>query len=130
MPFQKANEAAIAEYGLLPNGTLSVHNIAIRPDGSQHDIHGYAEILNPPENTRLAVRFSTWFAPLIPIPKQGNYWIFYVDEAYQQAIVGTPDRRYLWVLSRTPKISEHQLQDLFQRGRKLGFDLSRVIRDP
>ena len=130
MPFQKADESAIAEYGLLPNGTLSVHNIATRPDGTQHDIHGYAEILNAPENTKLAVHFSTWFAPFIPIPKQGNYWILHVDEDYQQAIVGTPDRKYLWILARTPVIPDHQFQDLAKFSEKLGFDLSRLIRDP
>lgn len=130
MLFQKANEAAIAEYGSLPNGTLSVHNIAIRPDGSQHDIHGYAEVLNPPENTKLAVHFTTWFARFIPIPKAGNYWILHVEDNYQEAIVGTPDRKYLWILARTLKITDHQLQDLLQRAGKLGFDRSKLIFDP
>ena len=66
MPFQKSDEAAVAEYSVAPNGSLSVHNRAIRPDGSEHDIRGYATILNTPKNTKLAVRFSTWFGPLIP----------------------------------------------------------------
>jgi len=86
--------------------------------------------LNAPENTKLAVHFSTWFAPFIPIPKQGNYWILHVDEDYQQAIVGTPDRKYLWILARTPVIPDHQFQDLAKFSEKLGFDLSRLIRDP
>jgi apolipoprotein D and lipocalin family protein len=130
MPFQMSSEAALAEYGSLPNGTLSVHNIAIRPDGTQHDIHGYAEVLNAPENTKLAVHFSTWFAPFIPIPKEGNYWILYVEDNYHEAIVGTPDRKYLWILARTPKIPHLKLEDLLQRARKLGFDRSKMIFDP
>lgn len=130
MPFQKAGEAAMAEYGLNENGILSVHNVAIRPDGSEHGIRGFATVLNPPENTKLAVRFTTWFAPLIPIPKQGNYWILYRDEEYRTAIVGTPDRKYLWILARTPKITETEFGDLKARARKLGFDLSRMILDP
>ena len=130
MPFQKVNEAAIAEYGLSPNGTLSVRNTAIRADGSQHDICGYATILNFPQNTKFSVHFLTWFAPFIPIPKEGNYWIFFVDEPYQQAIVGTPDRKYLWILARTSRISEKQLQSLLMKAQTLGFDLSHLIRDP
>jgi apolipoprotein D and lipocalin family protein len=78
--FQKANEAAIADYGSNPDGTISVHNIAIRPDGSRRDIRGYAKILNPPANTKLAVRFCTWFGWFIPVPKEGNYWILHVDK--------------------------------------------------
>lgn len=130
MPFQKRNEAAIAEYGVNPDKTLSVHNIAIRPNGTRHDIRGYATVLNPPKNTKLAVRFSTWFGPFIPVPKEGNYWILYIDEHYQQAIVGTPDYKYLWILSRTPTIPGQGLQELTTRARKLGFDVSRLIRDP
>jgi apolipoprotein D and lipocalin family protein len=128
--FQKANESAIAEYGSNPDGTVSVHNIAVRPDGSQHDIRGYAKVLNPPENTKLAVRFHTWFGPLIPMPKAGNYWILHVDERYQEAIVGTPDRKHLWLLARTATISDERYAALVARAKQLGFDVSRIIKDP
>jgi apolipoprotein D and lipocalin family protein len=130
MRFQKANEAAIAEYGSNADGTISVHNIAIRPDGSQHDIRGYAKVLNPPENTRIAVRFNTWFAFLIPVPKAGNYWILHVDEDYQEAIVSTPDRKYLWLLARTSTIPEARYAALVARAGQLGFDTSRLLKDP
>jgi apolipoprotein D and lipocalin family protein len=130
MAFQKADEAAIAEYGSNADGTVSVHNIAIRPDGTQHDIRGYAKVLNPPENTKLAVRFSTWFGPLIPVPKEGNYWVLHVDDDYQEAIVGTPDRKYLWLLARTATIPEARYAALVARAKALGFDVSRLIKDP
>lgn len=128
MPFQKAGEAALAEYGRNPDGTLSVHNIAIRPDGSQHDIRGHAKVLNPPENTKLAVRFHTWFGPLIPVPKAGNYWVLHVDDDYQEAIVGTPNRKYLWLLARTATISSPSYDGLVAKAAALGFDVSRLIR--
>jgi apolipoprotein D and lipocalin family protein len=128
MPFQKANEAAIAEYGTNADGTLSVRNIAVRPDGSQRDILGYARVLNAPNNTRLAVRFKIWFGALIPVPKEGNYWILHVDEHYQEAIVGTPDRKYLWLLARTSTISEARYGALVAKADKLSFDTSRLLR--
>jgi len=128
--FQKANEAAIAEYGSNADGTISVRNIAIRPDGSQHDIRGTAKVLNPPANTKLAVRFNTWFGPLIPVPKDGNYWILHVDEAYQEAIVGTPNRKCLWLLARTSTISESRYAALVAKADQLGFDTSRLLKDP
>lgn len=128
--FQKANESAMAEYGSNPDGTVSVHNIAVRPDGTQHDIRGYAKVLNPPENTKLAVRFNTWFGPLIPVPKAGNYWILHVDEPYQEAIVGTPDRKHLWLLARTATISDERYTALVAKAEQLGFDVSRLIKDP
>ena len=121
MPFQKAGEAAIAEYGRNADGTLSVHNIAVRPDGSQRDIRGYAKVLNPPENTKLTVRFQTWFGPLIPVPKEGNYWVLHVDDGYQEAIVGTPNRKYLWLLARTATIPEPRYACACRPSRSAGF---------
>jgi apolipoprotein D and lipocalin family protein len=126
--FQKANEAAMAEYGRNADGTLSVHNIAIRPDGSQRDIRGSATVLNPPENTKLAVRFDTWFGPLIPVPKEGNYWILHVDPTYREAIVGTPDRKYLWLLARSSTIPNQRYAALVARAEKLGFDVGRLLK--
>lgn len=130
MPFQKTEEKAVAEYAVAPDGTLSVHNRAIRPDGSEHGIRGYARILNSPDNSKLAVRFSTWFGPLIPIPKEGNYWILHVDDEYRWALVGTPDRKYLWILARTPKIPDQKFQELATRAKESGFDVSKLIHDP
>lgn len=130
MPFQKAGDSAIAEYGSNADGTVSVHNIAIRPDGTKRDIRGYAKVLNPPENTKLAVRFSTWFGPLIPVPQEGNYWVLHLDENYQEAIVGTPDRKYLWLLARKPSLPEERYSALVTKAKALGFDVTRLIKDP
>lgn len=126
-PFQKDEDQAIANYGMNTDGTVSVQNIAIRPDGTRHDIKGSAKVLNPPENTKLAVRFHTWFGPLIPVPDEGNYWILQVDERYQEAIVGTPDRRYLWLLARTPRISAERQTGLTAKAEALGYDVKRLV---
>ncbi len=126
-PFQKDDEAAIAEYGMNANGTLSIRNIAVRADGTQHDIKGSATVLNPPANTKLTVRFDTWFGPLIPAPAEGNYWILHVDDDYQEAIVGTPDRRFLWLLARTPRISAQRKAALAARAETLGFDVASLV---
>jgi len=126
-PFQKANESAIAEYGLNTDGTLSVRNIAVRPDGSERDIKGSATILNPPANTKLDVRFDTWFARFIPKSEQGNYWILHIDPRYQEAVVGTPSRKYLWILARSTNIPESRRQALVKIAKGQGFDVANLI---
>jgi len=130
MPFQNADEAAVAEYGSNSDGTISVRNIAIRTDGSQREIRGYAKVLNPPKNTKLEVRFSTWFGPLIPVPDEGNYWVLHVDDRYQEAIVGTPDRKYLWILARTSTLPKKRYEDLLKIAKSLGFDVSSILKSP
>lgn len=128
MPFQRDGDAAKAIYGKNADGTVSVHNIAIRPDGTQRDIRGTATVLNPGENSKLAVRFNTWFGPLIPVSKEGNYWIFEVDTDYRHALVGTPDRKYLWILARSPALPQQTEESLVNKAASLGFDTSRLIR--
>lgn len=128
MPFQKEQEAAIAEYGLRADGEVSVRNIAVRADGTTREVRGQARVLNPGANSRLLVRFNEWFSVFIPQPEQGNYWILHVDADYQTALVGTPDRRYLWVLARQPALPEATLQRLLQLARDQGYDTRRWIR--
>lgn len=128
MSFQKADEKAYAEYGLRPDGKLSVHNVATAPDGSTRDIRGSATVLNPGENSRLLVQFDAWFGRFIPKPEEGNYWILHVNADYSQALVGTPDRKFMWILARKPEISTAAYDVLVQKAKALGYDTQRLIR--
>ena len=46
-----------------------------------------------------------------------DYWILYVDPAYRHAVVGTPDRKRLWLLSRTPDIAPTDYERLLTQVR-------------
>jgi apolipoprotein D and lipocalin family protein len=52
----------------------------------------------------------------------GDYWIIGLDENYQWAIVGTPNRKYGWVLSRTPKLDKTTLDKIFQIIKDQGYN--------
>lgn len=128
MAFQKAGDSATATYEARADGKVGVHNVATRPDGTTAEIRGTATVVNPGENTRLAVRFDTWFGPLIPVSKEGNYWILYVSPGYEQALVGTPDRKFLWILARTETVPANVEGDLVARAKALGFETEKLIR--
>jgi apolipoprotein D and lipocalin family protein len=128
MAFQKAGDAATATYEARADGKVGVHNVATRPDGTTAEIRGTATVLNPGVNTKLAVRFDTWFGPLIPVSKEGNYWILYVSPKYDQALVGTPDRKFLWILARTATVPTGVEADLVARAKALGFETEKLIR--
>jgi len=51
----------------------------------------------------------------------------YVDPEYQQAIVGAPSRKYLWILSRQPQMDPLLLDGLLEKVRSLGYDPNRLI---
>ena len=82
--------------------------------------HGWAKVVDGDgSNSKLKVTFF-W-------PFYGDYWILDLDPQYRWALVGTPNRKNLWVLSRTPKLANDVLERLLQRARELGFVTNGMI---
>ncbi|PKL75177.1 MAG: hypothetical protein CVV27_16725 [Candidatus Melainabacteria bacterium HGW-Melainabacteria-1] len=114
-----------ATYTLNPDGTIKVWNQCYVPtfNGYRLDrIEGRAWVAEPNSQARLKVSF---FGPF-----EGDYWVLALDENYQYALVGAPNRNYLWVLSRDPVMSESVYQSLLDTARSQGFDVSRLRLTP
>ena len=59
----------------------------------------------------------------------GGVRILYVDDDYRRAVVGTPDRQYLWVLAREPKIPEREYDALVRHAAAKGYDTRQLLRN-
>lgn len=59
-------------------------------------------------------------------PFRGGYWVIGLDPDYQWALVGSPDRKNLWVLARQPRLDPGLLSRLLETAKQKGFDTSRV----
>jgi apolipoprotein D and lipocalin family protein len=127
MWFQRNCLRSQATYGILETGEVSVLNECDTLDGKE-SIRGRARVVDAKTDARLEVRFDNWFSVFIPSQPQGNYWILYLDEAYRTVIVGTPDRKNLWIMARTPAIDEARYAELVGIARGLGFDTDKLIR--
>jgi apolipoprotein D and lipocalin family protein len=44
-----------------------------------------------------------------------------LGQDYEYAIVGTPNRKYGWILARKPQLSKDKLEDIFQQLREQGY---------
>jgi apolipoprotein D and lipocalin family protein len=126
--FQRNCLRSQATYGLLETGEVSVLNECDTEGGGKESIRGSARVVDAKTNARLEVRFDNWFSVFIPSQPQGNYWILYLDDGYQTVIVGTPDRKTLWIMARTPVIDEAQYAKLIEIARGLGFETDKLIR--
>jgi apolipoprotein D and lipocalin family protein len=127
MWFQRNCLRSQATYGILETGEVSVTN-ECDTGGGKDSIRGRARVVDARTNARLEVRFDDWFSVFIPAQPQGNYWILYLDEDYRTVIVGTPDRKNLWIMARTPTIDEARYAKLVEIARGLGFDTDKLIR--
>ena len=81
---------------------------------------GEAKIVDKNTNARLKVRFAPPLLSFIPAV-WGDYWIIVLDDKYNYAAIGDPDRKYLWILSRTPELDDATYQSILRRVEKLGF---------
>jgi apolipoprotein D and lipocalin family protein len=52
----------------------------------------------------------------------GDYWIIGLDENYQWAVIGTPSRKYGWILSRTPELNSEALDRIFSILKQNGYN--------
>lgn len=57
-----------------------------------------------------------------------DYWIVELDPDYRWAVVGTPKRDLLWVISRQPSIDPALYEEILGRARAKGFDTSKLVR--
>jgi lipocalin len=59
------------------------------------------------DEAKLKVKF--YLPPFLPIiPVVGDYWVLYVDDDYQYALVGEPRRKNLWVCKQLPVLFQFQ----------------------
>jgi len=126
--FQRHCVDSKAMYTILPDNKIGVHNECVTDSGTLDQVDGVATVVDPTTNARLAVTFDNFFARLVGPSRHGNYWIIDLDTEYRVAMVGTPDRRYLWILSRAPQLDDAIYQRLIARAQTLGFPISDLIK--
>ncbi len=108
-----------AKYTLTKDGDIEVVNSCIDEDGEVDDADGVARIIDKKTNAKLEVSFVSFLGWR---PFWGDYWVIGLDEDYKWAIVGTPSRKYGWVLSRTPKLDEVTMNNIFDILKGQGYD--------
>ena len=122
--FQKGCVATTATYRLKNKDAVEVVNECRRNTftGSKRLAWGTATIADAKTNAKLKVSFY-W-------PFKADYWIIDLDKDYKYAVVATPDRDSLWILSRTPQLEESTYNEILKRAQAQHFDISRLQKTP
>ncbi|MCK8600965.1 lipocalin family protein [Desulfoferrobacter suflitae] len=117
--FQRNCHCTTAKY-TLKEGFVEVVNSCRKgsPDGEPTVAVGKARAVAGSSNSRFKVQFQ-W-------PFQGDYWVIALDTGYRYAMVGHPQKKYLWILSRTPHLDGRIYQQLLAIAAAKGYDISRL----
>ena len=115
---------AVESYKLNKDGTVAT-TFTFRQDsfdGEQKSYHPTGYITDTQSNAVWGMQFI-W-------PFKADYRIVYVSNDYTQTIIGRLKRDYVWIMARSPSISESDYQKLLQLIKDQGYDLSKVKKVP
>ncbi len=123
-----------AKYTAQSDGTVIVNNRCKTAKGVFEEVTGQARPVGQVKGgtlspAKLQVRFAPAWLGWLPFV-WGDYWVIDLvgdsPSGYRYAIVSEPKREYLWVLSRTPKLSADDDVSMRATLTTLGFDLGKL----
>lgn len=122
-PFQNDCLSSKAEYSI-DGKFIAVKNSCKTLSGEIKVAHALAKVKDKETNAKLKVSFVPFFNRFGLFA--GDYWILDTKED-SYSLVGAPNRKFLWILSRTPVLDEAIMNDLKAKAKEQGYDLENLI---
>jgi apolipoprotein D and lipocalin family protein len=117
-----------ATYARRPDGRIDVTNRCRTTEG-ETEARGVARIVDEHTFAKLKVRFAPRWLSWLPMV-WGDYWIIGLAADYSWAVIGDPDRDYLWILARAPHLDDASTEVARAAARDNGFDVTRLVPTP
>jgi len=61
-------------------------------------------------------------------PLKFDYLIIDLDTNYRWTVIGVPDQTYLWIMARTPTLSEAEFKEIISRVDEMGYDSKNLVK--
>jgi apolipoprotein D and lipocalin family protein len=125
-----AAPASDASITYLPDGR-SPHRLRVvaryqRADGRITQREGIARVQPGRGEARVKVTFARGLGRVLP-GAWADYWVLDVAPDYSAAMMGTPDRKHLWLLGRSPEVDPQVLERMITRAAAQGYDVERLV---
>lgn len=114
--FERGMDHTKARYVLRDDGKVDVLNTGLK-NGEYSEAKGIAKRTVTPS----LLRVSFWG------PFYSDYRVLMIDPDYQYVLVGSRSEKYLWIMSRTPQITEEVKSRLIAEARRRGYDTDKLI---
>jgi len=93
----------------------------VSPTGPVSEFHAAATAEDPAVRAKLTLDLGYY---------RGDYWVLAVGKDYEDALIGHPSLTMLWVLSRSPTLSDERLAELESLAERQGFGLKMLEKTP
>lgn len=123
-PIEKNVVNGIESYQLNEKGGIDITYTFYKnsPDGKKKVMHPRAEVYNTETNSEWRVQFF-W-------PIKFPYLVIWLDEAYETTVIGVANKKYAWVMSRSPKITPEKYNKILGRMKDLGYETEKLEKIP
>lgn len=114
----------IESYSLQENGRIGITYTFRKgsPDGKEKVMHPRAKVYNKETNAEWRVQFL-W-------PFWAAYLVIDLADDYRYTVIGVPNRKWLWIMSRTPHISQNDYSGIITRLDKAGYNTNKIKKMP
>lgn len=121
---EKGAHNAIETYELNDDGSIQTTFTFLKDgfDGEQKEYNPKGFVRDTESNAIWGMRFI-W-------PIKADYRIVYLDDEYNQTIVARQKRDFIWIMARTPTISESDYDRMLALAESIGYDTSKIERVP
>jgi apolipoprotein D and lipocalin family protein len=123
--FEAACDGQPSAHYALRGDRIEIINRCPGRAGRERVSRGVARVVPGSGNAKLKVTMLPSWLQWLPFA-WADYWVLYVDERYDAALVGHPDRRHLWILSRSRSMRPEQLAALMRFAGDLQFPVERL----
>ncbi|MEX1830120.1 lipocalin family protein [Luteibacter sp. CQ10] len=122
--FEKEAVNAVESYRLTADGTIET-NFRYR----KKEATGELKTMHAKGFAHADTRNAVWGMQFV-WPIKAQYVIAWLDPAYRQVIVARDKRDYVWIMSRTPTMSDADYEALVARVAAMGYDTAKLRKVP
>ena len=121
---EKGAHNAVENYAMNDDGSIQT-TFTFRKDGfdgEKKEFNPKGFIIDTQTNATWGMRF-VW-------PVKADYRIIYLDEDYSMTVIARQKRDFIWIMARTPEISDVDYQRLVELAGSVGYDVNKIVRVP
>lgn len=119
----KGARDATETYELRDDGRIATtYRFRTSPDGDFKTLHPVGKVVDEQSNAEWRMRFFWLFS--------APYLILHVNDAHTETVIGHPNRKMMWIMTRSPEIEESDWERLVAVLRQRDYDLDKLSRLP